>query len=404
MKLFDDSHLTYCTNVHAGESWPETFASLRRYLPAVKARVAPERPFGVGLRLSAQAAEELSAMPALEAVREFLQAGGFYIVTITGFPYGRFHGTRLKERVYLPDWQDDARASYTDCLARILSALLPEGGSASISTVPGGFKPAAGDADGLSRMQSEVAANLLRQAVRLAELEARSGRSICLALEPEPCCLLETVDETVRYFEQHLFSRAAIAETMALSHRSAADAEALLRRHLGVCFDVCHAAVEYEEVDALDRLLAAGIAVPKLQLSAALAIPEVDAGTPARLAPFDDGVYLHQVVERRGDGRLLRFTDIAEAGAALHADRRPGDRREWRVHFHVPLFRREVGEFATTQDYLAGVLARHRRRAVAPQLEVETYTWNVLPAAERQPDLADDIARELQWVTHALAA
>ena len=404
MKLHDDSHLTYCTNVHAGESWPETFASLRHYLPAVKARVAPDRPFGVGLRLSAQAAAELAQIPVLEEFRGFLASGGFYIVTINGFPYGRFHGARLKERVYLPDWQDDARGSYTDCLARILAALLPDGGGASISTVPGGFKPTGGGHGALQSMQREVAGNLLRQAVRLADLEEQSGRSICLALEPEPCCLLETVEETVRYFEQHLFSRAAVGQVMALSHRSAAASEQLLRRHLGVCFDVCHAAVEYEDVDALDRLLAAGIAVPKLQLSAALAIPQADAGTPQRLAPFDDGVYLHQVVERRADGRLLRFTDIAEAAAALDAAPAAEDGREWRVHFHVPLFRRQVGSFDTTQDYLSAVLARQRRSAVATQLEVETYTWGVLPADERQPDLADDIARELTWVTHALAA
>jgi hypothetical protein len=183
--------------------------------------------------------------------------------------------------------------------------------------------------------------------------------------------------------------------------RSEREAEALLRRHLGVCFDVCHAAVEFEDGDALDRLAAAGIAVPKIQLSSALRLPRVNAATPTLLEPFDDGIYLHQVVEQGPDG-LRRFSDLDKAFAALNGG--DGGGREWRVHFHVPVFLRDLGDFATTQDYLRGVLSRERRRPSAAHLEVETYTWAVLPEAYRQDDRAADIAREILWVKRELAA
>lgn len=379
--------LTYCTNVHPGETWAETLASLERYLPAIKQRVSPNEPFGVGLRLSANAAETLAAPDRLEAFKGYLADTGLYVFTINGFPYGRFHGTRVKEAVYLPDWQDEARLRYSNLLADILAALLPEareiGGrdiEGSISTVPGAFKARV-------RTQRDVDAmvrNLVAHAEYLAGLQQRTGRTVRLALEPEPCCFLETIEEAIDFFENHLFSSRG--------------SEDLLRRHLGICFDVCHAAVEFEDEDVLDRLLAAGIGVPKIQISAALRLPNVDGETAELLRPFDDGVYFHQVVERSSSG-LTRYVDLDDAFASLDGAERA---REWRVHFHVPVFREALGGFATTQDYLKTILARQRASPVAPHLEVETYTWGVLPDTDRQGDLAQNIAEEIEWAKREL--
>lgn len=372
--------LTYCTNVHPGETWEETLASLKCYLPAVKARVSPNQPFGVGLRLSAEAALTLAAPRELDGFKAFLAEAGLYVFTINGFPFGRFHGTRVKEAVYLPDWRDEARLDYTNRLADILAALLPEGRDieGSISTVPGAYKPQIRDRHDIDAMLG----NLIRHARYLAEIEQRTGRTLRLALEPEPCCFLETIEEAIGFFETHLFSNRA--------------SENLLRRHVGICFDVCHAAVEFEAEDVLDRLVNAGIAVPKIQISAALRLPKVDGRKAELLRPFDDGVYFHQVVERNASG-LTRYGDLDEAFASLDGLERD---REWRVHFHVPVFREALGGFATTQDYLKTILARQRASPVAPHLEVETYTWGVLPAADRQGDLATNIAREIEWARH----
>jgi sugar phosphate isomerase/epimerase len=393
-------HLTYCTNIHRGETWPEVLAALERHLPAVKAAFAPDRPFGVGLRLSAVAAEALRDERAFAQLRDTLDAHDLYVFTINGFPYGPFHGVRVKEEVYQPDWQHAERLAYTDLLADLLADLLPDepGLEGSVSTVPGTFKPLSKPAGVVER----IAENLVRHVAHLVLLRARTGRMIALALEPEPYCFLETIEETVRFFEQHLFAAAAVDRLGGLCGMTRGDAEQALHRHLGVCYDVCHAAVEYEDPrGGLEQLRAAGIRVPKLQLSAALRIAGVDAAKAERLRPFDEPVYLHQVVERRG-GRLTRYLDLPQAFAALDGGT-GGDPREWRVHFHVPIFLEQIEHFSTTQDFLREILAIHHEDPVSAHLEVETYTWDVLPEQDRQNDVATAIARELAWVRDLLS-
>jgi sugar phosphate isomerase/epimerase len=389
-------HLTYCTNIHAGESWEEIEASLARHLPAIKAAVVPDRPFGVGLRLSGIAAEALAAPGALARFADFLDAHGAYVFTINAFPYGPFHGVRVKEEVYQPDWTTDLRLAFTNRAADHLAALLPEGGFGSVSTVPGTFKPLARAPGTVEAMT----ARLVDHAAHLVRIERETGRSIALALEPEPFCFLETIDETVRFFKDALFAGPARARLAGTAGLGAAEAEAALRRHLGVCYDVCHAAVEFEDPGAsLAALAASGIAIPKLQVSSAIRVEAVDVETEALLRPFDEGVYLHQVVERR-DGRLTRHLDLADAFAALRAGEAGG---EWRVHCHVPVFLERLDRLGTTQGFLREILAICRREAIAPHLEVETYTWDVLPPHHAGEDKAQAIAREPAWTLEDLA-
>jgi hypothetical protein len=387
------AHLGYCTNIHPGESWDEMRASLGRYLPLVKRRVSPHAPFGVGLRLSAQAAEALAGPSALAEFRDFLAAGNLYVFTINGFPYGPFHGAPVKERVYRPDWREPARLAYTNQLAELLAVLLPQDwtGYGSVSTVPGAFRAAATAPGAVAA----IVEHLLQHVAHLASLERSSGRCIVLALEPEPCCLLETVEETVRFFADHLHSTAAARRVAELASLSLPTAEAALRRHLGVCLDLCHAAVEFEDAtDCIAALEAAGIVIAKMQVTAGLRIPVVDPGAVTALRQFEDAVYLHQVVEH-GSGGLARYVDIADAvGAGLW---RTGD-CQWRVHFHVPVFLETLTPFASTQAFVRDVLARQRRSACTSHLEVETYTWSVLPAQHRNVEIDEAIAREIEWV------
>lgn len=401
-------HLTYCTNIHPGESWAEVRGHLERRVTAVRDRLLPAAParraaFGVGLRLSARAAEELSAPGELDALRELCARERLYIFTLNGFPYGPFHGAPVKERVYLPDWLDDERLAYTDRLAELLAALLPDepGLEGSVSTVPGGFRPrvrAPEDADAIAR-------RLVRHAARLVAIERRTGKRVALALEPEPRCFLETTAEAIAFFEDHVLARPRREELAALAGLDLGAAEAALRAHLGVCFDACHAAVGFEDgVASLSALRAAGIRVPKIQISAGLKVrwsgrdPEV----AAKLGAWAEGVYLHQVVERRagaGASELTRYLDLPEALEALA--RRPEGADdgpvEWRIHFHVPIFRELDGAITTTQPELRALLAHLRKVPESPHLEVETYTWDVLPEEHRRGDVVDAVARELSW-------
>lgn len=387
-------HLSYCTNIHAGESWAEVRGALTQHLPAVKAAASPEAPFGVGLRLGAAAAHELADPAALAELRGLLERLDGYVFTLNGFPFGAFHGTRVKEQVYAPDWGEDERLDYSNRLADILAALLPEGVAGSISTVPVTYRPwAEGRLEGMTR-------NIARHAARLAGIEAATGRHLTLALEPEPCCYLETIAETVRYFERHLFADPAVGELAEAAGLDRDAGRAAMRRHVGVCYDVCHAAVEYEDPKAsIAALRHAGIRVAKLQLSSALRIAEVSPEAVNALAAFDEPVYLHQVIERRG-ARLRRYRDLPEA--LPEAARAAG--AEWRVHFHVPVFLEAVTDFGTTQAFLREILALQRRDPIAPHLEVETYTWDVLPACYRNVSVSEAIARELRWVRDQLGA
>ncbi len=397
------AHLTYCTNIHRGESWADTFQALRRHLPAVKRDVCPTAKMGVGLRLSAVAAEALDHPAQLATLTEFLQQENLYVFTINGFPYGPFHGTPVKERVYAPDWRQPERLSYTDRLSRLLMALLPDDQpelTGSISTVPGAFRTAGVEAG----THEAIADALLRHAARLPALEQRTGRRIMLALEPEPMCLLETTGEAASFFKDFLFSAAAAARFAKLSGCATTAAEGLLRRHLGLCLDVCHSAVEFETpTDSVSLLRQAGIAVAKLQLSSALAVPRVDASSTALLRRFDDGVYLHQVVERGLDGSMTRFLDLPDAFAA----RPNGDAhgREWRVHCHVPVFHdAPLDGLATTQPELLAMLDLQREHGVSSHLEVETYTWDVLPPQLKADSLDTAISREMRWVRDRLVS
>lgn len=373
MMRIGGAHLTYCTNIHAGESWREVEANLARHVVAVKARVSPGAPFGVGLRLSARAAQELAA-GALPALHRLLAAHDLYVFTINGFPYGTFHGAPVKAAVYRPDWLEPERVAYTNLLADLLAQLLPDGVDGTISTVPGCFRERTGDG-----ALAKIADNLARCAAHCAAIERATGKRIAIAIEPEPCCVIETIDEAIALFERL---------------RGGAAREPL--RHLGLCLDACHAAVEYEDLGAaLARLRAAGIPIAKIQLSAGLRLAPVGAAQLRALERFRDEVYLHQVVARRGDA-LARYTDLPEA----LDDPQPAD--EWRIHFHVPIVRRDLGAFTSTQDFLAELLAHHRRDPLSAHLEVETYTWDVLPPELRDVPIDDAVAAELAWVLERL--
>jgi sugar phosphate isomerase/epimerase len=384
----DLGHLTYCTNIHAGEPLAEVMAGLARHLPAIKAAVAPDRPLGVGLRLGHLAAEGLRDPESLAALQRFLADGGYYVFTLNGFPYGAFHGRAVKEDAYKPDWSEPARLAYTNHLADILSALLPAGQEGSVSTVPCTFKPWAE-----GRMDA-ITDNLIRHVAHLVAIAKQTGKTIELALEPEPYCHLETIDEAVEFFKARLFDRKGVARLAALTGLSPSAAESAMRRHVGVCYDVCHAAVEFEDPKAsVAQLRASGIRIGKLQLSSALKVASLDKQSAQHLAAFAEPVYLHQVVQK-SNGTLRRFVDLpqalAEAGGATGA--------EWRVHFHVPVFLPQMTDFGTTQSFLAEILALHRAEPISSHLEVETYTWDVLPETYRNVDLSSAIARELNWV------
>ena len=401
MRLLPDRpiHLTYCTNIHPADGWTAVSDTLARYAPALKRRLSPDAPFGLGLRLSARDVRELRAGSHLTDFREWLDREGLYVAIINGFPYGAFHGTPVKADVYAPDWRDDARVAYTLDLIHVLSALVPAGMDGGVSTAPLSYKPWMGSAtdDDWRR----IAVNVARVGEALVRLRQQSGAMIHLDIEPEPDCSIENTDDTLSFFERWLLPCGVphLSEALGLSHEAARQA---LLDHIRVCFDCCHFAVEYEDpLAAIDRLTSAGIQIGRVQLSSAIRVnlPADPAGRDLaidRLRPFADSVYLHQVIEQGGPS-LAHFPDLDAAFAA--APHQNGG--EWRVHFHVPLFTGEYNGLQSTQDYVRTVLDRAVARPFTTHLEIETYTWDVLPA-NLKLDLLDSIGREYDWVLSAV--
>lgn len=357
-------HLAYCTNVHPAEDLPGILDQLRRFAAPVRTALGAQR-LGVGLWLAAPVAVALREHPDDVAhLRAGLHELGLEVVTLNGFPYRAFQAPVVKLAVYEPDWTTAERADYTLNLAHVLAALLPDDVSAgSISTLPLGWRTdwdAERDAAARRRLRTVDAG--------LGEIEARTGKRISLALEPEPGCIVQNTGQAI----------AALAD--------------LQTQRIGICLDACHLAVQFEDPDdAIAALRAAGVPVVKAQASAALRRPGTHS---SELEGFAEPRFMHQT-RACVNGALLEADDLDQALAGgLPAD------GEWRVHFHVPV---HLGGEQTTQRQLQELLRGlvGGPETLTAHIELETYTWDVLPGEMRSRDdaaLVDGLARELQWL------
>ena len=382
MKLKHGLHLAYCTNVHRGENWAETFDSLQKYTMAVRTRVAPNQPYAIGLRLSDLASRELAEPKTLRRFKEWLQENNSYIFTINGFPYGRFHGTRVKEQVYLPDWTSPERLVFTSRLFDILAELLPDGIEGSVSTVPCSFKEFI-----KTDVQVEtIAQNLWSCLDHIDALSQRTGKALHLGLEPEPLCYLETSEETVRFFERL---------------RTLRPGDQRLERHLGVNYDTCHLAVEFEEPDeVVKRFEQARIKISKIHVSSALRLCPTPEARQA-LQAFADDIYFHQVIERSQDGVIERYRDL-DAALRLDTMKDPAT-TEWRIHFHIPLHSSRTKLFDNTSDHITGLFRLLQKNpALCSHLEMETYTWEVMPPELKGRTVVDQLVSEYEWTLQRL--
>ena len=393
----DKGHLTYSTLVHPGDIWEEMWDSLTRYVPAVKERVCPNERFGVSLRLSGNSAAKLTGDPGeREKLKKFLGDNDLYLYTVNAFPHGPFKNQVVKEKVYEPDWRSDIRAEYTMQVADILAEVADPGVNPSIQSPPLGFKPRVTGEEVVTAYTDQVR----RVVAHLARLEQKTGRTVTLALEPEPYCFLETTDEAIDYFTNHLFAETNAAALAGELGCSTEEAGATLRKHLGMVFDICHQAVEFEDIgQSLQKLVDAGIPIFKLQEAAALQVPEVTSDMVSSLRRYADTVYLTQTMEKK-NGEMTEYLNLEDAFEAWDKD--PGP-REWRTHFHVPVFLEELGDFRTTRFAIEDALAFHKAAPCSDQLEIETYTWDVLPEHLKTGDIVDYVTRELEWVQEQLA-
>ncbi len=382
---FRHSHLSYCTNIHPAETWAETERVLRTHVLAVRNILTRDsdshppvlssgEPFAIGLRLSALAARELLDRDHLAKFRDWLAETNTYVFTINGFPFGSFHGTRVKERVFLPDWSDLARLNYTKDLFCILAAIARPGTGASVSSLPGSHKTFKAD-------ESRICLHLIELAEWLDVLSNKTGHDFHLGLEPEPLGHFENTEETIAFFQR-------LRET-------ASDTD-IIQRRIGLNYDTCHFALEYDDPRAsLYSLANAGIRISKIHLSSALAFDPRDPSAVDAVCAFNEPTYFHQVLTRSAAGVISRFPDLPEFLSNL---RQPTDFVEARVHFHIPLDAEPAPPLRATRDHAKEILAWHRDNPdTCNHYEIETYTWGVLPKELQRP-VEEQIAGEYRWV------
>lgn len=397
LKNHPNIHLSYCTNVHAGSEWTDIFDQLKKHIPELKKRLSPNKPFGIGLRLSAKAVFDLQKAELLKPFQDWLNREDLYVFTMNGFVYGSFHGEKVKDEVYKPDWNTEDRFHYTSAMIQLLAELTPKNSEGSISTSPISYKywdiePS--ERDSLIRQSCRKLAEL---AHKMAEIQKRDQKDIHVDIEPEPDCFLENSAETIDYFQNHLWpiGRQYLSEQYNYSIEAA---EQVLKNHITVCFDTCHFALEYEHpVHSIHNLQKAGIRIGKVQLSSALKVnlgtnPSDREQVAKQLKKFVEPVYLHQVLARTSKGSIKQYRDLDQALENIHN----ADVVEWRVHFHVPVFVSQFGRLSSTQDETIQSLGTLLEGSHSSHFEIETYTWEVLPD-DLKMDLTDSIERELLW-------
>lgn len=395
--------LTYCTNIHGGEDWDQHFESLRIHFPQIKQKVSPIQPMGIGLRLADLASTRLAQPDRLEEFKDWLAQVDGYVFTLNGFPFGAFHDTKVKEHVHAPDWTTDERLQYTKRLFAILGQLLPVGMDGGISTSPLGYRHRYNHSETAWRdMRKRSTAQIVDVASDLHQRWLEHGRTLHLDIEPEPDGVLETGPEFIDWFVTELIPT-GVKHLSAKFGMTPSEADEALKRYVRLCYDVCHFALGYEHHrTVVDELGRHGIKIGKFQISAALKahLPQEEADRAAigaAFQAFDEPTYLHQVLARQKGGAIRRFKDLPDAADALWDP----NTEEWRSHFHVPIFLEDLGRLQSTQSDIRDVLNIQREYALTRHLEVETYTWGVLPH-ELQLPIADSISRELQWVLNEM--
>ena len=396
--LTDYGHLTYCTNIHAGESWADHFRALQDNFPAIKRSVSPNQAMGMGLRLSNEASLELEKEASLSAFRQWLTDNDVYVFTMNGFPYGGFHHTKVKDQVHAPDWTTRERVEYTQRLFNILQDLLPAGMDGGISTSPLSYRRWSQSPEQTAQVRGTATLHIVEVLLELIQWKLTTGKTLHLDIEPEPDGLLETGLEFITWFENDLLT-AGIPLVTAGFGVSPEVAKDLIRHHLRLCYDVCHFSIGYESAEeVIGQLAEKEIRIGKFQLSAALKSSLEGSSLEKEeirraFLKYQEGVYLHQVIARTNEDAFLRYPDLPEALADFDNPLV----KEWRAHFHVPLFAKDFGVLSSTQDAVCQALRIQQQQKLTGHLEIETYTWEVLPAGLKLP-LQESIIRELQWV------
>jgi len=370
--------ITYCGNVHPVVGLSDLEQYLDESTPSVQNHFGAKFPLGLWLPKTAM--QDALSEKGLASLRGRLETLETMPVTFNAFPMEVFHGTRVKELVYTPDWSTRERLDYTKSVAQLGVKLGMK--SFSISSLSGGFKP-----NDKAEKVTQYLEHWLQWVDWARSLEENESVRVSLALEPEPFNTMEDESDAIQLW-------AKLREAAKVKGIS----EEYLQRYLGLCFDTCHFSVRYVSLtEAWERLKQHSIPVHKIQVSVA---PRWQAsmGEESRMKFFnwEEPVYLHQSFAKVA-GQRQSFLDLDLA------KRYEGKVEEWRTHFHVPIHfgHREDSTGFELIDFL-NYLKMHETEI--PVLEVETYSFNSMGEQwGEQTSLEQSIAKEMLWLQEQMS-
>ena len=393
IKGFD---LGYCSNMHPGNTWNEIFHSLKTHTPSIKNSISPNNLYGIGLRLSFESSQELLKEHNMKEFQTWLSDNDCYVYTINGFVYGDFYNSPIKEKVYEPNWNEASRVSYTKNLIEILRLLSPQNSETGISVSPIAYKFHKDSLKDKSELYKKSCIALAELSHSLHQIDIQEQKDIHIDIEPEPDCCLEVTEDVVDFFQNHLWKK---GKNYLVTHYGYSDDDAIniLKRHICICYDVCHFAVKFEKQQyALEKIHESGIRIGKIQISSALKLTLDQNEEPIKnLLAFDEPLYLHQTSIFSGQ-ILNTYTDLNELPTSFNQFP-----VELRTHYHVPVFLDHYGALSSTQDEILDVLKWLLNNPITSHLEIETYTWSILPETLKL-DSIENILRELSWVSSNL--
>ncbi|MER7245096.1 metabolite traffic protein EboE [Kribbella sp. NPDC000426] len=360
-------HLAYCATVHPAGELDELIAGLDDCAGPVRSALGVP-VLGVGLWFPHRLADRLANSPSsLSKLRRSLHRNRLEVVTLNGTPHAHFAEKVVGSKLYCPDWTDPERLRYTLDLVDVLAELLPADASyGSVSTVPLAWRVP------WSKARNRAAREAFdRVEQHLARTENRTGRTIRLAVETEPGCVLEMVGQAAAWLDRYSSPYGGTSR-------------------IGLGLDACHLAVQFEEpADVFQMLWRAGVDVVKGQLSVAPTLVDPsDAAARYVLTQLGTPKYLRQVREWGGPG----VDDVAQAyELSGHA--------AWRMHTHLPAHSAPPDGLSVTTGVLDDCLTRlvGGGHPLTHHLESEVYMW-----PRGRQSLVKRITKELTWLRDRL--
>jgi hypothetical protein len=378
--------LSYCTNIHFGESWEEVFYILKFHSRKLRNAFLKMDQFGIGLRLSNSSIINLSKSSFFFDFLFWLKINNFYIKSVNGFPYSFFGSNYIKDNVYLPDWSNFKRYIYSRRIIILFSNFLNKNNFGGISTLPLSYKYFFCNYS-YNNLYIKSIKYLYSLLILLNDIYVNNKIFIHLDIEPEPDCVVSNTLDYINFFKKWLLDRIILYFLKKKIHM-------FILNYFRICFDICHSSVEFESIcQSFNSIFLFNIKFGKFQISSSLKIDKMNFYNSYVFSYLPETPYIHQVYGKTFYDNIITYKDISLAHILLYKKKIV----EYRIHYHVPIFFDKYEIFESTQQYIIEFFKLLKKRNAFYIFEIETYTFDILPCYLKL-NILYSLKREYDWV------